>query len=62
VPALACTGEIVLLREHAEDPAVRALLEGLPARGFVAALKGIQSEQDLVAVDARTPAASKAAE
>ena len=55
--AKAGTGELVLLRECAEDPAVRALLEGLPTRGFVAALKGIQSEQDLVAIDVRAPSA-----
>jgi class 3 adenylate cyclase len=45
----ATTSVLVLSRELAELPDVRAELEGLPARSFRSALKGIRAEQDLVA-------------
>jgi class 3 adenylate cyclase len=49
--AQAHASEVVLTRESYDDPRVRALLEGMPARRFTAALKGIQAVQDLVGVD-----------
>lgn len=60
--AKAGEGDLVLTRESAEDPAVAALLEGLPARAFKAALKGISTEQELVAFDCRARAEQAAAE
>ncbi len=60
--AKAGEGELVLTRESAEDPALAPLLAGLPSRAFKAALKGISTEQDLVAFDCRAGAEQAAAE
>jgi class 3 adenylate cyclase len=61
----ATLGVLVLARELAELPDIRAELVGVPSRSFRSALKGIRAEQDLVAFDlaadtgaAVTPAAA----
>src|SRR5690606_38785778 len=60
--ARAGESELVLTREHAADPTLRSLLEGLPSRAFRAALKGIEAEQELIAFSAleADPAGSRA--
>lgn len=44
-------GQLVVTRELSTDPEVKALLSPFPQRPFQAALKGIATPQDLVAVD-----------
>ncbi len=51
--AKAGNGEIVITREAAEDPSVAPLVADLRTRSFRSALKGIATEQELVAFDAR---------
>lgn len=51
-------GELVVMKELAEIPAVAELLGEAPRRGIVARLKGIAEERELVAVDLR-PGAGK---
>lgn len=46
-------GELVVMKEMAEIPAVAELLEGAPRRTVVAKLKGIAEERELVGVDLR---------
>lgn len=47
--AQASNGELVVTAENAADPTIGPLLEGLPERRFRTHLKGITTEQDLVA-------------
>lgn len=51
-------GELVLMREAAEQPAVAELLRGHPHRAVIAQLKGISADQSLLAFDLRPPPAS----
>ncbi len=60
--ARAGESELVLPGESADDPSVRELIAGLPAREFRAALKGIRTEQTLVALTCAAEADEEAAE